>query len=117
MEQWIHEAARLLRNNVPKAAAAVVLANFPTSKPASSDERLIAYAVASVLFSATSNLIARQKDTASEDDERQLDVAIGLARVALPIDHPLLLNFLKEASRYRRNLGQEITGLEQALNW
>jgi hypothetical protein len=114
MEQWIHEAARLLRNNVPKSAAAVVMANFPSLRPASSDERLIAYAVAGDLFSATLSLYARNRDTTSEDDERQLDVAIDLARRALPNGHPLLLNFLKAASHLRQKLSQEVTDMERA---
>jgi hypothetical protein len=116
MEQWIHEAARLLRGNVPKAAAAVVMVNFPTSRSASLDERLVAYAVAGELLTAVFNDFARQKQTVSEDDEKQLDVAINLAKSGLPADHPLLLNFLREASQIRQELAQEVMDLERALS-
>ena len=116
MEQWIHQSAYLLRRNLVKSAAGVAGAHISAIEPRSVDAVLMTYAIADRLLDETIKLIARNRDVASDDDEEQLTVAIGLVRVALPNGHPLLLNFLRSASYYRPELESEVAELERTLS-
>jgi hypothetical protein len=114
MEDWIHRAVQLLSKNHTKAAAGAAAAHVCSKREKSSNEMLVGYAAADRLLQETISRIARNKDVASDEDEENLTLAIGLAKASIPVGNPLLLIFLAQASYYRVELAEEVEALRIA---
>ena len=115
MTDWFIKAGRLLNQDRIDAAADLVAARVLVSGVSSTDEALLAYALADQLLETTLLRIHAQKDIASPRDEQNIDTAIGLARVILPASHPLLAQFIRRASWYRDALQAEAAQLADRL--
>ena len=108
MNTWLEKAGTLLNQGRSAAAADLAASRICVSGAASTDEVLMAYVIADHLLDETLLAIIHHKDTATPDDEQNIDTALALSRAVLPKDHPLLVFLLKRASHHRTDLQREV---------
>lgn len=114
MKDWITQSAKLL-GNWDKVSAEKALVWLSQNRQKDQDEILMGYALARRTLDNVFARFALQKQTLSEEESENLDLAIKLARHSIPDSHPLLFLFLKEASHMKEDLLEEVAVLEAWL--
>ncbi len=114
MQDWINESAKLV-GRWDKVAASKALLNLQHSSEKGVDEMLMGYALAQLIYQNVFSRFVSQKQTLSQEDTENLELAIQLARLSIPVGHPLLYLFLKNASFIDERLSEEAQQLKTEL--
>jgi acetylornithine/succinyldiaminopimelate/putrescine aminotransferase len=97
MEEWVVDCGRLL-GQWSKVAAEKALIRLSQDRTKSTNELLMGYALARELLSEVLTRFAAEKQTLSNEGAEKLEIAVKLARVSIPQEHPLWKSFMKEVS-------------------
>lgn len=114
MENWVIETAKLL-GQWDQMAAEKALIHLSQEREKTTDELLMGYAIAERILDNVFSRYISQKDTLSDKDENNLELAINLAHKSIPKGHPLLYIFLKSVSHMRVDLVAEADELGKSI--
>lgn len=114
MNSWIRESAKLL-GQWDKVAAEKALIHLKQDREKTAEEILMGFAIAQRLLNVAFSRYIAQKDTLSSEDQEILNLSIELARNSIPVGHPLLYTFLKEASFIKPGLEDEVNSLKSEV--
>jgi hypothetical protein len=97
MEDWVIDCGKLI-GKWTKVAAEKALIRLSQDRAKSTNELLMGYALARELLSEVFTRFAAEKQTLSTEGAEKLEVAVRLARVSIPQEHPLLKSFMEEVA-------------------
>lgn len=95
MEDWIEEAINL-QDQWPSIAASKAYRHMKQDREKSLNETLAGYDLAVRLLNKVVNNYISQKDTLSNQDEEDIELAINLAKIVIPKENPLYKKFIKQ---------------------
>ncbi len=101
MNKWIVQSTKLL-GQWDTVAANKALIYLSQDREKTTDELLMGYALAERIYNLVFQRYVSQRQTLSSEDEENLELAIELARKAIPVGHPLLSLPARESEREGR---------------